>query len=52
MPPGPFSGKKEELWWGLRGRGFRQGPRGQRCSGSGSPCLAIIWAQRNIGGLG
>lgn len=19
MPPGPFSGKKEELWWGGRG---------------------------------
>lgn len=34
------------------GRGFQRGPRGQRCSGSGSPCLAIIWAQRNIGGLG
>lgn len=38
--PGPFSGEKRNYG----ARGFQRGPRGQRCSSPGAPCLAVIWA--------
>ena len=42
--PWSFFWEKRGTMVGVGARGFQRGPRGQRCSGSGSPCLAIIWA--------
>ena len=51
MPPGPFSGKKEELWWGLRGRvqgrgrAVQQGLKGTHTPSSPAPGLGVAGLQ-------
>lgn len=40
-PLAPFLGKRVTMWGR---RGFQRGPKDQRCSSPGSPCLAITWA--------